>query len=110
MHPDDFASLAGTTDTAGAFAFPSLQSAEPTLFGRPVYVDAGMPAPAANAKSLAFGNWQLSYAVRRVRGVGVERLDELYAGTGELGYKGTSRVDGRPTLAAAPIIGAHSAT
>jgi HK97 family phage major capsid protein len=110
MHPDDYASLAGTLDSAGAFAFPSLQSAEPTLYGRPVYIGAAMPTPAASAKSLAFGNWQLAYAIRRVRGVGVERLEELYAATGEVGFKGAARVDGRPTLAAAAIIGAHSAT
>lgn len=110
MHPDDYASLAGTLDTAGAFAFPTLQSAEPTLYGRPVYIGANMPTPAANAKSLAFGDWSKAYCVRRVRGVGVERLQELYAENGQLGYKGAERVDGRPTLAAAAIIGAHSAT
>lgn len=110
LHPDDYASLAGTLDSAGAFAFPTLQSAEPTLFGRPVYIGAAMPAPAASAKSLAFGNWQLAYCIRRVRGVGVERLEELYAENGQVGFKGAARVDGRPTLAAAAIIGAHSAT
>jgi HK97 family phage major capsid protein len=110
MHPDDYGSLAGTLDTAGAYAFPTLQSAEPTLYGRPVYLGANMPSPAASAKSLAFGNWQLAYCIRRVRGVGVERLEELYAENGQVGYKGTARVDGRPTLAAAAIIGAHSAT
>jgi HK97 family phage major capsid protein len=110
MHPDDYASLAGTLDTAGAFAFPTLQSSSPTLFGRPVYLGPNMPAPAASAKSLAFGDWQRAYCVRRVRGVGVERLEELYSENGQVGYKAAARVDGRPTLAAAAIIGAHSAT
>jgi HK97 family phage major capsid protein len=110
MHPDDYASLAGTLDTAGAYAFPELQTATPTLYGRPVYLGAAMPAPAANAKSLAFGDWRKAYCIRRVRGVGVERLEELYAENGQVGYKGMARVDGRPTLAAAAIIGAHSAT
>jgi HK97 family phage major capsid protein len=110
LHPTDYGRLAGTLDTAGAFAFPSLQSAEPSLFGRPVYVDANMPTPAANAKSLVFGDFRKAYAVRRVNGVGVERLEELYADVGQIGFKGSERVDGRPTLAAAAIIGQHSAT
>ena len=101
MHPDDYASLAGTLDSAGAFSFPTLHQAEPTLFSRPVYVDANMPAPAASARSLALGNWQLGYAIRRVKGVGVERLEELYAENGQLGFRAFERVDGRPTLAAA---------
>jgi HK97 family phage major capsid protein len=107
---DDFASLAASADTAGGLVFPSLQNNLPTLYGRPVYISPNMPAPAANAKSLAFGRWDLAYCIRRVRGVGVERLDELYAENGQVGYKGSARVDGRPTLAAAAIIGAHSAT
>jgi HK97 family phage major capsid protein len=110
MHPTDYGSLAGTLDTAGAFAFPSLQSSEPTLFGRPVYLAPNLATPAANAKSLAFGDWSKAYCIRRVRGVGLERLQELYIENGQLGYKAAARVDGRPTLAAAAIIGAHSAT
>jgi HK97 family phage major capsid protein len=110
MHPDDYASLAGTLDTAGAFAFPTLQSAEPTLYGRPVLISADMPTPAASAKSLAFGNWELAYGVRRVKGTAVQRLDELHSDSGQIGFRALERIDGRPLLSAAAIIGAHSAT
>jgi HK97 family phage major capsid protein len=110
MHPDDYASLAGTLDSSGAFAFPTLQGAEPTLYGRPVLLSADMPAPAAYAKSLAFGDWQTAYAVRRVKGVAVQRQEELFSNNGQIGMRAFERVDGRPLLSAAAIIGQHSAT
>jgi len=110
MHPDDYASLAGTPDTAGAYAFPGLQTANPTLFGRPVYVDAAMPTPAASAKSCAFGDWQRAYAIRRVRGVGLQRLDEIRSDAGQITFRANERVDGRIGVPAAAVILAHSAT
>jgi HK97 family phage major capsid protein len=110
MHPDDFASLAGTADTAGALAFPSLQFDPPALFGRPVYLGAAMPTPAASAKSLAFGDWKRAYGIRRVRGVGLQKLTELYSNTGQLGFRAYERVDGRPLLTDSARILAHSAT
>lgn len=110
MHPTDFANLAASAATGGELVFPSLQGPEPTLYGRPVFLNAELPAPAANAKSLLFGDFKRAYAVRRVRGVGLQRLDELKAETGQIAYRAYERVDGRPTLASAAIIGAHSAT
>jgi HK97 family phage major capsid protein len=110
MHPDDYASLAGTLDSAGAFAFPTLQSPTPSLFGRPVFVSADMPTPAASAKSLAFGDWESAYCVRRVAGISVSRQDEVFSNTGQIGFRAAERIDGRPLLAAAAVVGAHSAT
>jgi HK97 family phage major capsid protein len=110
MHPDDLASLGASADTAGGLVFQSLQSGEPTLYGRPVYISPELPAPGVSAKSLLFGDFKRGYAVRRMRGVGVEKLVELYAATGQIGFKAYERVDGRPTLSEAVIIGRHSAT
>jgi HK97 family phage major capsid protein len=104
MHPDDFASLAASADTAGGLVFQSLQSGEPTLYGRPVYISPELPAPAVSAKSLLFGDFKRGYAVRRMRGVGVEKLVELYAATGQIGFKAYERVDGRPTLLSEAVI------
>ena len=110
MNADDFGTLAGLVDTAAGLVLPSLQLDPPSLFGRLVLVSADLPAPAASAKSLAFGDWKRAYAVRRVDGVGVQRQEEIHSDSGQVGYKLFARADGRPLLADAARILAHSAT
>jgi HK97 family phage major capsid protein len=110
MSPSAFSSLAGLTDTAGGLILPALQAAEPTLFSRPVYVSADMPAAAASARSVVVGDISLGYAVRRVRGLGVQRQVELHSDNGQLAYRAFERVDGRVVLADALRILANSAT
>jgi HK97 family phage major capsid protein len=110
LSADDFGSLAALQDTAGSLVLPALQSAEPSLLGRPVEVDAYLPAPAANAKSIVFGDIKQAYTIRRVAGVSVQRLEELHSDNGQLGYRARERVDGRVTLGDAARALAHSAT
>jgi HK97 family phage major capsid protein len=110
MHPTDFGNLAGLATAAGDLIFPSLQNDPPSLYGRPVFMDAMLPTPAASAKSLLFGNFRLGYGVRRVRDISLKRQSELHADTGGIGYRLFSRTDGKPLLPAAVLIGAHSAT
>jgi HK97 family phage major capsid protein len=110
MNADDFGSLAGLVDTAGGLVLPSLQFDPPSLFGRPVLVSADLPTPAANAKSLAFGAWKRAYGIRRVNGVAFQRQDEVHSDTGQVGLRAHARCDGRPLLADAARILAHSAT
>ena len=81
VNADDFGSLAGLADTAGGLVLPSLQFDPPSMFGRPVLVSADLPTPAASAKSLAFGDWKRAYCVRRVKGVGLTRQEELHSDT-----------------------------
>jgi hypothetical protein len=88
-----------------------------SFIGEPVLFPPGAAktfTPAASAKSLLFGNIRLGYAVRRVRagpsGINLARLEELHSDSGQVGYRLAARVDGKPTLGAAVIIGAHSAT
>jgi HK97 family phage major capsid protein len=106
MHPDDAASLAGTTDTAGGLAIQSMSFSPPL----PVFVDGNLPAPAANAKSAVVASWKDAYAVRRVNSVLVQRLDELHSDLGQVGYRAIARSDGRILLPDAGRILAHSAT
>ena len=110
MSPSAFSSLAGLTDTAGGLVLTSLHATAPSLFSRPVYVSADMPAAAANARSVVVGDIGLGYAVRRVRGLGVQRQLELHSDAGQLGYRAFERVDGRVVLADALRILANSAT
>jgi HK97 family phage major capsid protein len=107
---DDFASLAGTTDSAGAFAFPSLQFDPPSLFGRPVYISGYLPTPAVSSKSLVFADFRTAYGIRRVNGVSIQRQDELASDSGQIGFRAWSRVDGRVLVADAARILQHSAT
>ncbi len=110
FHPDDFGSLAALTDSAGGLVLPGLQQDPPVLFGRPVFVSVDMPAPAASAKSGAFGDFRSGYAIRRVRGVGITRLVELHSDNGQLAYRAVERVDGRVVIPDAIRTLQHSAT
>lgn len=110
VHPDDYAALGALTDSGGALVLPSLQGPSPALFARPVELEAYLPAPAAGARSLVFGDIRLAYSVRRVAGVSVQRLDELHSDNGQRGYRARERVDGRVTLGDAARALAHSAT
>jgi HK97 family phage major capsid protein len=110
MSPTALASLATLTDTAGALVLPSLHNTQPSLYGAPVYSSPELPAAAANAKSVVVGDFSLGYAVRRVRGLGVQRQVEIHSDSGQIGYRLYSRCDGRVVLADALRVLAHSAT
>jgi HK97 family phage major capsid protein len=108
--PDDYAALGSLVDTAGGLVLPALQGPSPSLFGRPVEIEPYLPAPAAGAKSIVFGDVRQAYAIRRVSGISVQRLEELHSDNGQLGFRGRERVDGRVTLGDACRALAHSAT
>ncbi len=77
---------------------PSLTAGAPdTLLNRPVYTSAFMPAPAAGAKSVLFGDLSYYWVADR-QGRSFRRLGELYAPTGQVGFLATQRVDGRLIL------------
>lgn len=77
---------------------PSLTAGAPdTLLNRPVYTSAFMPALAAGAKSVLFGDLSYYWVADR-QGRSFRRLGELYAPTGQVGFLATQRVDGRLIL------------
>ncbi len=80
------------------------------LLGYPVYTHPDMPAAAISAKSVMFGDWETTYTIRRVRGIGIQRQNELHSDNGQIGFRGFERVDGRVVLADAARAMAHSAT
>jgi HK97 family phage major capsid protein len=57
-----------------------------------------------------FGDFKRAYGIRRVNGVVFQRQDEIHSDSGQVGLKAHARVDGRPLLADAARILAHSAT
>ena len=110
MSPSAFANAAGDVDTAGAPKIPSLHGTEPSLFGRPVLISPELPVAAASARSVVVGDIAAGYAVRRVRGLGVQRQSELHSDSGQVGLRIHERVDGRVVLPDALRILVHSAT
>jgi HK97 family phage major capsid protein len=69
-----------------------LAAGEPaTLLGRPVVLNPDMAVPAANAKSLAFGDFSFYFAVRRPS-ISLMRLNERYRDSGLIGFIANVRV------------------
>jgi HK97 family phage major capsid protein len=100
-------------DGQGLPVFPGLQDAESgqdSIFNRPVYSDPDFPVPAANAKTVLFGDIRANYLVRRVVPPNVKLLNELYAGNGQVGFRIDRRVDGKIIDPAAAKVLVQSAT
>ena len=68
-----------------------------TLLNRPVYTSAYAPTIAAGAKTIAFGDFKYYWIADR-QGRSFKRLNELYATTGQVGFLGSQRVDGKLIL------------
>ena len=90
---------------------PSLQVGAPDMFlGYPYVINNDMPVPAANAKSVLFGDFERGYVIRDVLGFQVRRLDERYADFLQVGWFGFARTDATVQDAAAYKALAQSAT
>ena len=81
-----------------------------TLLGRPITINQDMPVPAANAKTVAFGDFTAGYLVRLVTGVLSMRLAERYAEFLQVGFLAFQRCDGMVQNANAFGLMAMSAT
>lgn len=77
---------------------PSLTAGQPdTILNRPVKTSAYVPTIAAGAKTIAFGDFGYYWVADR-QGRSFQRLNELYAPTGQVGFKASQRVDGKLIL------------
>lgn len=81
-----------------------------TFMGYPIYSSPDLAAVAASAKSGIFGDINRGYLIRRVNGFSLQRQTELYSNTGQVGFRGFERVDGRVVLADAMRVLQNSAT
>lgn len=81
-----------------------------TFMGFPIYTSPDLAAVAASAKSGIFGDIRRGYMIRRVNGFSLQRQNELYSNTGQVGFRGFERVDGRVVLADAMRVLQNSAT
>ena len=89
-------------DNQGQYLWqPSLTAGAPDLLlGKPVRTSAYMPAIAADAKTIAFGDFSYYWIADR-QGRSFKRLNELYAATGQVGFLASQRVDGKVIMPAA---------
>ena len=77
---------------------PSVTAGQPdTILNRPLKTSAYVPVIASAAKTIAFGDFSYYWVADR-QGRSFQRLNELYAATGQVGFKATQRVDGKLIL------------
>jgi len=89
-------------DSNGQYLWqPSLTVGTPATFdGKPIVTSQYMPSIATGNKAVAFGDFsQYTIADRGV--MSVQRLNELYAANGQIGWRTNARVDGKLLVAEA---------
>lgn len=73
---------------------PGLQAGQPDrLLGRPVEYSENMPAATATKRPVLFGDFKQVTIVDRLNAT-IQRLNELYAATGQVGFRFQMRTDG----------------
>jgi hypothetical protein len=80
------------------------------LLGRPCWVNNDIAVPAANAKSIAFGDLKTGYVTRQAAGLQMKRLDERFAELLQVAFFGFGRFDGKVQDSSAFKLYVNSAT
>jgi len=96
MNDSTISAIRKLKDSTGAYLWqPNVQAGEPDrLLGYPIYTSPYAPEVAANSLPVAFGDFK-NYWIADRMGRTVQRLNELYAGNGQVGFIATGRVDGK---------------
>lgn len=96
MHDQTISLLRKLKDGNGAYLWqPSVQAGEPDrLLGYELYTSPYAPVVEAEALAVAFGDFK-NYWIGDRQGRTVQRLNELYATNGQVGYISAERVDGK---------------
>lgn len=81
----------------------------PTLLGIPIVIDPDMDEMGAGKKFIVIGDFS-NYQIADRGIMSIQRLDELYAANGFIGFKVHKRVDGKPMLAEAFNAGQNAAS
>ena len=111
MNDATVSALRKLKDSNGQYLWqPSLTAGTPdTILNRPVYTSSYVPAIAAGAKTIAFGDFSYYWIADR-QGRSFKRLNELFATTGQVGFMATQRVDGKLILSEAIKVLAQKAS
>jgi len=96
MNDSTVAKVAALKDTTNQYIWrPGIVAGEPDqLLGAPLYTDPDVPAMAASAKSVLYGDFSW-YWIRDVNGILIQRLNELFAMNGQAGFIVFHRTDGK---------------
>lgn len=99
MNDSTVSALRKLKDQNGQYLWqPSLVAGTPnTILGCEVISSPFMPSIAAGAKAIAFGDYSYYWIADR-QGRTFKRLNELFATTGQVGFLGAQRVDGKLIL------------
>ena len=77
---------------------PALKDGDvPTILGKPYFTSQFAPTIEAGAKVMAFGDFSY-YWIGDRQGISFKRLNELYAGNGQVGFLASKRLDGKLVL------------
>jgi len=76
------------------FNAPASNSPMGTILGKPVVISSFMPDIGAGAKPIALGDFK-RYRIHDRLGFKIQRLDELFAANGFIGFRGKQRTDGK---------------
>lgn len=79
-----------------------------TIKGRPIVIDNSMPELGAGNKFIVFGDFSY-FQIGDRGGMSIQRLNELYAGTGMVGFKVHKRVDAKVIIEEAFNAGQNAA-
>ncbi len=91
MHDETALQLRTLKDTTGNYLW---NTANDTIFGKPVVASFHMPTVAAGASPIAFGDLSYYWIVDRQR-LTVKCLRELYILAGQIGFSAFERLDGK---------------
>lgn len=102
MNDTTVSALRKLKDNQGQYLWePSLVSGTPNkIIGCEVITSPFMPTIASGAKSIAFGDFSYFWIADR-QGRTFKRLNELFSTTGQIGFLGNQRVDGKLILSEA---------
>jgi len=97
-------------NTDGDYIYsPAMNEGErPTLLGKPIVIDNDMAEMGAGNKFIVIGDFD-NYQIADRGQMSIQRLNELYAANGYIGFKVHKRVDAKPTLAEAFNAGQNAA-
>jgi HK97 family phage major capsid protein len=97
-------------DSNGQYIWqPGLAAGQPDrILNRPVLISEGAVVPAASAKSIVFGDLSF-YTIADRLGMTMQRLNELYAANGQVGFRWTKRNDAKVVDANAFVSFTHGA-
>jgi HK97 family phage major capsid protein len=99
MNVNSLTAIMKLKDTSGRYLYQPFFPKTPTdpiaqILGKPVVLSANMPDIAAGAKPIALGDFK-AYRIHDRAGFSIQRLNERYADTGFIGFKGYQRTDGK---------------